>query len=166
MTALTARETPATHQEVTVAQTPIISLQATPAIHQAVSEEAPMTLIPQAQPARLAVNQADTEEAVTLMDQETLATHQEVMEEAMTIPTARGILAMLKARVVIVLPASCSRRQATCSRTITWSRRDRQSVPKPEMMTTLMETLAVETTEAETTTTITRWITSGYDCTM
>jgi hypothetical protein len=128
----------ATHQGGSVAQTPmIIHLvtprsrpqeameaammipihQGTPATHQEAWEETLMTLIPQVQLAQLEVNQAGMVEEVTLMGQETLATHQEVMEEATMAPMAPETPKVPMARLVTALPANCSRRQATCSRT-------------------------------------------------
>lgn len=133
-----ARATRAIHQEGSVAPTPmIIHLatprsrpqeameaammtpihQETPATHQEALEEALTTLIPRAQLARLEVNQAGMVEAVTLMDQETLAIHQEVMGEATTTPMAPETPKAPTARLVTALPANCSRRQETCSRT-------------------------------------------------
>jgi hypothetical protein len=156
------------------AQTQMIILQATLAIPQEATEEAPPrkqeVLVAIQTPATTlqaprAPHQEDMVEAVILMDQAPPGIRREVMDKPLTTQTPMVALATLATKLTAPL-GSCLRRLVTCSRTTTWFRRDTPSALRLETMITPVETLAVATTAAETIMIITRWATSGNDCTM
>jgi len=145
-------------REVLGAETLIRMDQATRSKHPEVMDNPPTIAMVQATLIRTDQVQVPPEvkaaawgEEATHMVQETLATLQEAMEETMILMAPARLKARAAmARLVIARLGSCWRKQAACSRTTISPRRDKPSVLRPEMMITLVETLAVIAMEVET----------------